>query len=362
MKIVHVDAHVSWRGGEQQVLYLTRFLCERGYESLVICQPHSALYQRIRGDGLPVRALSMRHDIDVVAAWRLGTYLQRQRVDILHMHGSHDHTIGLLASMLAPKVRKVVSRRVDFAPMRHRWSRWKYMRPGVCYVTVSEAVRRVLIAGGVPAHTIQTIHSGIDLCRFDQVPPAPMLFAAGTRVIGTVGHLAGHKGHRFLLEAMGYILQTEPRVGLVIVGAGTLRADLEAQAMALGIADQVRFTGFRDDVLALMQSFEIFVFPSIMEGLGTAMLDAMALRKPVVATRAGGIPEVLQDGVSGLLVPPQAPEALARAIRYVLHHPEQGRALGEAGRKRVEQYFTAEHMAARTLHMYQRLLNETPAP
>jgi glycosyltransferase involved in cell wall biosynthesis len=308
---------------------------------------------------MPVKALRMRNEIDVVAAWRLGAYLRRQRVDILHMHTPRAHTLGILASTMAPQVRKVVSRRVDFAPMRNRLSRWKYLCPDVHYLAVSEAVRRVLIASGVPAHRVQTVYSGVDLHRFENVPKVPSSFPAGTRTIGTVGHLAGHKGHRFLLEAMRYLLQTEPRIGLVIAGTGALRSTLEAQAVALGIADQVRFTGFRDDILALMQGFEIFVFPSSLEGLGTAMLDAMALRKPVVATRAGGIPEVVQDGVTGLLVPPQDPGALARAVRYLLQHPAQGRALGEAGRRRVEQHFTAEQMASRTLHVYQRVLDDT---
>ncbi len=361
MKIVHVDSHIPWRGGEQQVLYLSRYLRHRGHQSLIVCQPHSVLYQRAWEAGVPTRPLRMRHEGDVVAAWQLGTYLRRQQVGILHMHTPHAHMLGLMASMMASGVKQVVSRRVDFAPRPNRLSRWKYMRPAVRYLAVSEAVRRVLIGDGVPAHRVQTVHSGIDLQRFDAVPEAAPLFAAGTRVVGSVGHLAGHKGHRFLLEALPRVVQAEPKVGLVIAGTGALRATLEAQAAALSMAERVRFTGFRQDILALMQGFEVFVFPSVQEGLGTAILDAMALGKPVVATRAGGIPEVVEDGVTGLLVPPQDSAALARALCHVLQHPEQGRAFGEAGRKRVERHFTAARMAAQTLHVYQQLLDETSA-
>src|SRR5262249_1590333 len=121
------------------------------------------------------------------------------------------------------------------------------------------------------------------------------------------------------------------------------------------------FAGFRRDILALMQGFEIFVFSSYLEGLGTAMLDAMALGKPVVATRAGGIPEVVQDGVTGFLVSPCDPQALTDAVRYLLQHPAQGEALGAAGRQRVEQYFTAEQMACRTLQVYERILADASA-
>ena len=119
MKIVHVDSHIPWRGGEQQVLYLSRYLRDCGHQSLVVCQPQSALYQRAREAGVPARPLRMRHEGDVVAAWQLGAYLRRQPIDILHLHTPHAHMLGLLAGMMAPGVTKVVSRRVDFAPIRN---------------------------------------------------------------------------------------------------------------------------------------------------------------------------------------------------------------------------------------------------
>jgi glycosyltransferase involved in cell wall biosynthesis len=276
------------------------------------------------------------------------------------MHTPHAHTIGLLAAKLAPYVRLVVSRRVDFAPARNWLSRCKYAHPGVQYVAVSDAVRHVLITSGVPAQRVQTIHSGIDLHRFPEIKAAPALFPAGTRIIGTVGHLAGHKGHRYLLEAIALLIRDEPRLGVVIAGDGALRATLEAQAVALGITAHVCFTGFRHDILALMQSFEIFVFSSYLEGLGTAILDAMALGKPVVATRAGGIPEAVQDGITGLLVPPRDPQALADAVRYLLCHPEQAQIFGRAGRQRVEHSFTVEQMVCRTLEVYEWVLADAP--
>jgi glycosyltransferase involved in cell wall biosynthesis len=356
MNIVHLDSHLSWRGGEQQVLFLTRFLHAHGHHSVVMCPPHSALYQRLQEAGLPCYALPIRHEFDVLAAWRLEGYLRRQQVDILHMHAAHAHTIGILAGLRMPQVHKVVSRRVDFPPLRNHFSRWKYLWPQVQYLTVSEAIRQILLTAGVPPGRVQTIYSGIDLQRFDNLSMVPSLFPAGTRVVGSVGHLAGHKGHRYLLEALPYIRQTEPNIRLMIVGEGELRSALEAQAAALGVTEQVCFTGFRHDVVALMQQFEVFVHPSYLEGLGTVLLDAMALGKPVVATHAGGIPEVVQDGVTGLLVPPRDPPALARAVLHLLRHPEYSMKFGAAGRQRVEQGFTAAHTGALTLQVYQQLL------
>lgn len=360
MNIVHVDSHRPWRGGEQQVLYLTGFLNAQGHHSVVVCQPQSALHQRCVADGMPVKTIRMRHEVDVLAAWRLGQYLRQHQADILHMHTPHAHTIGLVASLMTPNVCKIVSRRVDFAPLRNRFSHWKYIRADLHYVTVSEAIRQVLVRDGIGAPQVQTIHSGIDLQRCDTVAPAAPLFPAGTRVIGTVGHLAGHKGQRYLIAALPHLLRAHPRIGCALVGTGDLHESLAAQAADLGVSDHVKFTGFRRDVLSLIQQFEVFVFPSVQEGLGTSILDAMALYKPVVATRVGGIPEIVQDGVTGLLVPPQNPDALAHAIQYLLEHPEQGEKFGAAGRQRVAQHFTAERMAAKNLHVYQQLLHEAP--
>lgn len=360
MKIVQLDSQRSWRGGEQQVLYLSQALQARDYDNVIVCQPQSALSQRATDAGLPTWTLRMRHEVDLAAAWRLGRYLKQRRVDVLHMHTPHAHTIGLLARRVVPGVRLVVSRRVDFAPIRHWGSRWKYHAAGVYYLTVSDAIRHVLLTSGIPAEQVQTIHSGIDVTRGDAVPDAVALFPEGTRVIGAVGHLAGHKGHAYLLEATRCLLHDEPDVGVAIIGTGDLLPALEAQAAALDIAERVRFPGFRHDVMALMRQFEIFVMPSSLEGLGTSVLDAMALGKPVVATRAGGIPEVVHDGVTGLLVPPRDPVALARAMREMLRRPEQAKQFGAAGRARVARYFTATRMADRTLQVYQQLVDGVP--
>ena len=361
VKIAHLDSHLTWRGGQQQVLYLAQFLQAQGHESVVVCPAQSALYQRAREAGVSNTALNMRHELDLTAAWRLGSWMRRECINILHMHEPHAHSIGLLACLMAPMVRKVVSRRVDFPPIRNLLSRYKYTMPGIQYVAVSETVRNVMLDSGIAADTVQTVHSGVDLSRVDAVRQTASVFPAGTRVIGTVGHLSGHKGHLYLLRALPFVRQVQPRVGLAIVGEGELRTELETEAAALGLGDSVCFTGFRRDVLSLIRGFEIFAFPSTMEALGTSVLDAMALRKPVVATRTGGIPESVQDGVTGLLVPPCDARTLADALCTILREPERGQAFGEAGRRRVEQFFTTERMGAAILKVYYDVLNNRPA-
>lgn len=362
MKIAHLNSWPFWRGAEQQVLYLARFLEEqKGCDSVIVCPARGVLHQRARDSGVSVMALDMRNELDLAAAWRLGSWLRHQHIDILHMHDPHAHSIGLLACLTASNVGKVVSRRVVFPPVRNLLSRYKYTMPTVWYVAVSEAVRNVMIDSGIAAAAVRTVHDGIGLNRIDTVQETVSMFPTGTRVIGTVGHLDGYKGHRHLLQAMSHVRQAEPKARLVIVGEGRLRGDLETEAADLGLSDAVCFTGFRHDVLALIRGFEIFAFPSTLEALGTSVLDAMALSKPVVATRAGGIPESVQDGATGLLVPPGDPRALADALCAVLRQPERGRAFGEAGRRRVEQLFTVERMGAGNLKVYHDVLDKRPA-
>ena len=233
-------------------------------------------------------------------------------------------------------------------------SHYKYTMPDIQYVAVSEAVRSVMIDSGIAAGAVQTVHSGIDLGRIDAVRGTASVFPAGTRVIGTVGHLDGYKGHRYLLQAMCHVRRAEPGARLVIVGEGRLRVGLEAETTALGLGDVVCFTGFRHDVLALIRGFEVFVFPSVLEALGTSVLDAMA-------TRAGGIPGSVQDDITGLLVPPGDARALAEALCAMLCEPARGRVFGEAGRRRVEQFFTTERTGATALKVYHDVLNHRPA-
>jgi glycosyltransferase involved in cell wall biosynthesis len=167
-----------------------------------------------------------------------------------------------------------------------------------------------------------------------------------------VGHLADHKGQRYLVAAAPAVLARFPQARVLVVGAGELLEPLAAQARKLGVADRVLFPGFRSDVPALLAALDLFVFPSHLEGLGTSVLDALALGLPVVATTAGGIPEMIEDGVHGRLVPPRDPDALARAMVELLEQPELARALGEAGRARVLAEFTADRMVEKTLAEY----------
>ena len=182
----------------------------------------------------------------------------------------------------------------------------------------------------------------------DAAPPLSVREAfwlpTNSPIVGCIGALVDHKGHRHLVHAATDIVRAVPDARVVILGEGELRGDLTRLIHDLGLERHVLLPGFRPDVLSLLKTFDVFVMPSITEGLGTSILDAMACAKAVVASAVGGIPEVVEPEVTGLLVPPRDPGTLGAAVVRLLRDPALARRLGEAGRVRVEQRFSAERM------------------
>ena len=353
---LHIDSERTWRGGEQQVLYLTTGLKRRGHAVTVACQPGSPLAERAGDAGLEVVELPMRGDADFVAVLALWKLIRRRGIDVVHMHTSHAHSLGSAAATLARRAHTVVTRRVDIGIARNVFSAFKYRHGIDRYIAISEAVRRVLIAGGVDGRIIDIVYSGINLDRFDGAEPGRLReefgVAPGTPVIGHVAALAGHKGQRHLIDAMPRVLEALPAARLFMVGDGNLRGQLESQARELGLQGAVTFAGFRSDVPQWLSLFDVFVMPSVLEGLCTSVLDALAAHVPVVVSDTGGLPEIVQHEQTGLLVPPAQPGPLADAIVRLLRDPELGRRLSEAGRRHVEEHFSAVSMVEGSLRVY----------
>lgn len=356
MRILHIDTERTWRGGEQQLLYLVKGLKERGHTSSVICQPGSPLEDAVKKAEIDAITVKMRSEIDILAAWKIGRFLRRGKYDILHAHTSHAHSIGLLALLFGNVKAMAVSRRVDF-PIR---SRLKYNSFAVHYIAVSEAIKRVMIGGGVAAQKIDVVRSCIDLREFDTAVISDVRGEFGIKkdaiLVGNIAHMADHKGQIYLVRAAEIVRRKCPDVRFIIVGDGELRSHLESEAQKLGLNKELVFTGFRRDVVDFLAAFDIFAFPSHLEGLGTSLLGAMAMRKPIVSTTAGGIPEVVENGVNGILVPPKDPESLADAITHLIERPEVRLRCGISGRKLVEEKFTIEKLVEGTLGIYKKIL------
>src|SRR5262249_52255257 len=238
------------------------------------------------------------------------------------------------------------------------FSRWKY-RQADCFVAASEAIRKMLVADGVPEDRTVTVHEGIDI---DHVQAAPAVnvheafwLPHQAPVVGNVAALVPHKGQRYLVDAAHLVVQEVPDARFIILGEGELREHLEKQVREHHLEKHVLLPGFRTDVLGCIKGFDLFVMSSVTEGLGTSLLDAMACARSIVATTAGGIPEIVEDGVNGLLVPPRDAASLAGAIVRALRDAALRKRMGDAGLARVRERFTVDRMVAETAAIYARV-------
>ena len=220
-------------------------------------------------------------------------------------------------------------------------------------------IQSMLISDGVPRERTAVVYSGIDLSHVAAAPPLNVLgefwLPTHAPVVGNVAALVPHKGQRYLIDAAPLVIREIPDARFVIVGQGELESALQKQIRNHRLERHVILAGFRPDVLSLHKGFDVFVMSSVTEGLGTSLLDAMASARPVVATRTGGIPEVVEDGETGLLVPPRNPEALAHAIIRLLRDEPLRQRMAAAGLARVKAHFSADRMVQQTLDVYARL-------
>ena len=358
---LHIDTARSWRGGQNQVLLTVNGLRAIGHRAALVAHPGGELRRRA-AEGLELIPIAPRTEMDLSAAWKLSRLLTRLAPDVIHAHDPHGVAMASLALSLGAAAARgrrvpvlVASRRVDFHLKNNSFSRWKY-RQVDCFIAASEAIRRMLVADGIPPDRTVTVHEGIDV---EHVLAAPAVnvheaffLPHGAPVVGNVAALVPHKGHRYLIDAAHQVVQQVPDARFVILGEGDLREQLEKQVREHHLEKHVLLPGFRTDVLGCLKGFDLFVMSSVTEGLGTSLLDAMAGGRAIVGTRAGGIPEIVEDGVNGLLVPPRDHRALAAAIVRALRSDQLRRRMGEAGLARVNARFTDERMVAETAAVY----------
>jgi glycosyltransferase involved in cell wall biosynthesis len=363
LRVLMVDSERTWRGGQAQVRLLMAGLSDLGVRVTLAAPPDGELYRRTTASAIarrpfvpgPAGILSLRR------ALRSGEF------DVVHSHAARAHGAVSFASIgLRKRPWHVVSRRVDFAVGRDPVSAWKYRRGADAFLAISEGVRRVLLDGGVAPARVRVVPSGIDLAKFDglrgrDAVRAELGLDARTFAVGNVAALAPHKAQDDLLRAAAMVRARRDDVRFFIVGEGALRARLESLARELGIAAQVVFTGFRSDALALLRAFDVFVMSSYLEGLGTSIMDAHALGVPVVATRTGGIPELVEDGVTGLLAPPRDPASLAAAILRFLGD-ERLRSACAARARALSSRYDYRAMVYKTLDAYRDLCEKVGSP
>ena len=360
---LHINDQSTWRGGERQVYNLLKGLKERGHHAELVAQPGGALGERAKAMSTSVHSIRMRGEADLLAAGRIAGLVYKEKFDIVHMHTAHAHTLGCIACAFNSRPRCVVSRRVinpirksPFLPAILKY-RWRVDH----YVAISEAVKKVLTAGGVRESKVSVVHSGVEP-RADLPPRAEIRrslgFPEGANIVGSVGALVDHKGQRFLIEAAPIVLRQRPQTKFILVGDGEQAGALKTLASELNVDDAIMFTGYQSNAHEYISAFDVFVAPSLMEGLNTSILDAMMLGRPVVGATAGGIPEIIEHEKTGLLVPPRNARALAEAILDLLSHQDKSKRLALAGHSRAVAEFTADQMVEGTIAVYESLLKD----
>ncbi len=353
-------------------------LVEDGHE-VHLLTTRGPFTQRLKDLGVTVHDVPIARRIDpvrdLISLWRLYRALRRIRPAIVHTHTSKAGFLGRLAARLAsvPHVLHTMHEPPHNAaggPLTRILYIWIERLAAhladrivtVSYANEKEIERQRL----VDRKHLTVIREGLDLARYPRATdPRAAVRALGIAddvlVVGTVGRLEQAKGHEWLLKSAPAVLAQVPNVHFIIIGGGPFAAPLSAMATELGISDHVTLTGYREDMLALLQGFDLFVLPSLWEGLGIVLLEAMAYEKAIVASRVGGVTDVVVEEQTGILIPPRDPRALSKSIVRMLRDPSRREEMGRAGYERLTRVFRDDLANERMMTLYQRILESPPS-
>ena len=349
--VLHLCESSETGGAESVLIRLVEGLDKNRYRSVVCLLSDGWLKVELEKRRIETVVIPQPHSFDVRWLFQAFRLLKEHHIHVMHSHEFATNVYAALLSMVTgvPVVATAHGKNYYGDKWRRR-AAYRFTARHSAMVAVSNDLKRFLTERiGIPPRDIRVVHNGIDLRHYSVNVAnadirADLGIGTGQRVIGTVGNLFAVKGQTYLLRACKAVASAYPNFVLLVAGEGEQLGPLQEEASDLGIAGNVRFLGFRDDVPSLLQAMEVFVLPSLSEGLPLSILEALALEKPVVATNVGGIPEIVQDGLTGFLVPPRNPETLADKILLLLRYPEMAAELGRAGRKRVEEAFDVTKM------------------
>jgi glycosyltransferase involved in cell wall biosynthesis len=371
IRVLQVITSLERGGAENHLLALLTHADREAFDfEAAVLRGEGELVSTFRDSGIPIHLLKARSRVDPLALRRLVALLRRGKYDIVH---SHLFRADIFASL-------AVAQLGEDAPLlvstRHNDDRF-FLNPfvGIAHyavsarqdliIAISDHIARFTVSRGVrnPAR-VRRVYHGIEptvtaaLERDGQRIREELGVGPSDFLVGNVGRLAPQKGQRHLVAAMPLLLERVPSAHAVIAGSGDLEDYLRDLALEVGVAERVHVLGPRRDVPALMHAMDVFAMPSIWEGFGLVLLEAMAAGRPIVASRVATIPEVVLDGETGVLVPAGDPVALAEALAAFATDPARARALGSAGRERLRTQFSIEKMVGDTELLYRELLDE----
>ncbi len=348
-------------GAAIQLLELALGLRARDHHVVVATRPSPQWRRKAEEAGIPYASLPMRHELDMRSVLGIVRLLREHRIQIVHCHKGRARTLALLAGLFEKIPVLILNRGVSF-PL-DSWNRLGYTTDRVtAVVAVTQSIKRGLVTAGVPAEKIEVIYSGTDTHRFDPgVDGGRVRSELGLRpgdfLVTQIG-VRSWRGNDDVLDAMVRVAQAAPEARLLIVGAPPPRiVSLGEKARQRGIEGVTRIVGHREDIPEVLAASNVTVDASYAGlGLTGSLRESLAVETPVIGTNLEGIPELVLDGETGLLVPPRNPEALAQAILRVIENPTRAKAMARAGRKRVEALFSTRIKVEKTEELYRRLL------
>jgi len=361
MKILHFSSAKTWRGGEQQIAYLQEELDKKGIEQWIFCVANSALANYCQKHGITYITYKKRFSTNPFVAYQLKKWCAKLKIDLVHLHDSHSHTFGYISALIGNEIPLVLSRRVDF-PVKNSWlSYQKYNHPLIKKIlSVSNYVQQILAPAIKDKSKLTVVHSGIDLNRFkannQNVLREEFRLDKETILIGNIAAIAPHKDYFTFVDTAEKLMKSGLKIKFFIIGAdGGEEQAVKKYMTQKGLVTDFIFTGFRKDIPQILPVLDVFLFTSKEEGLGTSVIDALACGVPIVATNAGGIPEIINSAKSGLLSNIGDSTSLAENVKQILVKPLLKKKLVRNGLKTAQQ-FSKKVMAEKTLKAYQEIL------
>ncbi len=370
LRILHVIGGGEIGGAEKHLLALLRLLDRNRFDPELLCLCQGPFAQEARQEGFTTHEIVMNHKLDLGTIRPIRALVRDRRIDIIHTHGVRAN----LAARLAGRRESIPVVTTFHSLLQYDYTssyeaamaRWLTRLTNFCtnqFIAISGAVREDLLTMGVKSEKISVIYNGLDLSLLKTGPSSTEIrqqlgIRPEQRVIATVARLHPVKGHKHLLAAARQVVRQYPEALFLLVGEGPERPAIERAIREMDLAHHVIMTGFYPEVNDLYPVMEIFVLPSLMEGMGLVLLEAMNFGVPVIATQVGGIPEIIQDGESGLLVSPADSEGLAIAISWLLDSPVIQRQLVTGGRRRSKD-FTIDNMTRQTEAIYEKYHSES---
>lgn len=368
--LAELAGSAQYGGGERYLELLCGRLDRNRFQPLLICPEPGPFVEAMQRRGIPTHVVTLAPLVNPLALFRLTKLLAREQVAILHTHGARANAYGRLAGRLAgvPIIVSTIHnslRDYEVGSLKRGIYRTalRLTLPLVDrIICVSEALKKDLVEEcPAAADRAVRVYNGIDTAQFassgKRAETRQALGVGKGPMLLVIGRLTEQKGHCYLLQALPNLLATWPTLRCVFVGEGELRETLSALAARLGVAQACRFTGSREDIPDILAAADVVVLPSLSEGFPFVTLEALAAGRPVVASRVNGVPELLEEGRTGRLVPPKDAAALSVALREVLSDPDRSAAMAEEGRRLVRARFTADRMVEDTEAVFETLVH-----